>query len=213
MGEDKSAEVDKKKEEPQAKTSKAEEKENELSEEDQRLKDDLNLMVTRLEDSEPGLVANALMVGPIESQLYVSKLQTLLLAQQCKYCPFGRFCFITSQHRSRNVRSCVGSSRLRQAGDATARHPSCDLTCCAGDRIGDQDGYHVDDFRAKASEIPEGALPGHEGRLRAHAAQRQPQGAGGRLVGARDEFRGRGRPGKPPLPARRLQRVCRRLGT
>lgn len=34
--------------------------ENELSEEDQRLKDDLNLMVERLSDSEPGIVTNAL---------------------------------------------------------------------------------------------------------------------------------------------------------
>lgn len=35
-------------------------KENELSEEDQRLKDDLNLMVERISDTEPGIVANAL---------------------------------------------------------------------------------------------------------------------------------------------------------
>lgn len=35
-------------------------KENELSEEDQRLKDDLNLMVERISDPKAGIVANAL---------------------------------------------------------------------------------------------------------------------------------------------------------
>lgn len=39
-------------------------KENELSEEDQRLKDDLNLMVERISDPEPGIVANALKARP-----------------------------------------------------------------------------------------------------------------------------------------------------
>mmetsp|Transcript_16474 Transcript_16474/g.49335 ORF Transcript_16474/g.49335 Transcript_16474/m.49335 type:complete len:898 (+) Transcript_16474:187-2880(+) len=61
MVEEKSAGADKKKEDaPKKKKTKQEEQENELSEEDQRLKDDLDLMVTRLEDPEPGLVANAI---------------------------------------------------------------------------------------------------------------------------------------------------------
>lgn len=69
MVEDKSAEGDKKKEEvPKKKKSKQDEQENELSEEDQRLKDNLDLMVTRLEDAEAGLVANALKVWMWRSQ-------------------------------------------------------------------------------------------------------------------------------------------------
>lgn len=75
MVEEKSAGADKKKEDaPKKKKTKQEEQENELSEEDQRLKDDLDLMVTRLEDPEPGLVANAIKVGALAIDL--SKVQT-----------------------------------------------------------------------------------------------------------------------------------------
>ncbi len=167
-----------------AKKGKIDEK-DELSEEDQILKDNLDLMVTRTKDNEPGIQANAIQVG----------------SSPCLGHP-PPAASGTRSHALADAQACFTDERVLHL----CEHSS------TGDRHGDQECDDVDDFGAEATQIPSAALCGAEGDLRGHADGGQPVSARGRAVGAGHELGGGGRPGGPQLPAGRHPRHCQLLG-